>query len=173
MTERWQLIAGFMTPTWAIVLLAVCALAASAEALWALQRDALPLPARLAILALRLLAIAGLFAVAFELSLAIDHVREYGPRVVVLVDDSASMGIADRAAPRGPATAAHARALRFELSTGGSVWLRRPSEGGGFTLSVEAADGEVRDDGGCVGAHATPPCEGLGCLLDQHADAIN
>lgn len=36
--------------------------------------------------------------------------------------------------------AVHPRALRFELSTGGSVWLRRPSEGGGFTLSVEAAD---------------------------------
>ncbi|MCA9713433.1 MAG: hypothetical protein H6713_36930 [Myxococcales bacterium] len=113
MTERWQLIAGFMPPTWAIVLLAVCALAASAEALWALQRDALPLPARLAILALRLLAIAGLFAVAFELSLAIDHVREYGPRVVVLVDDSASMGIADRAAPRGPATARVERVQAF------------------------------------------------------------
>ncbi len=104
MTERWQLIAGFTPPTWAVVLLVLCALAALVEAAYsAYSNDVLPARARVALLALRTLAIAGLVAVAFEVSLAIDDVREFGPRVVVLLDDSASMGIEDRSAPKAEA----------------------------------------------------------------------
>ncbi len=103
MTERWQLIAGFVPPTWAVVLLVLCALAALVEAAYsAYSNDVLPVRARVALLALRALAITGLFAVAFELSLAIDDVREFGPRVVVLLDESASMGIEDRNAASTP-----------------------------------------------------------------------
>ncbi len=101
MTERWSFAAGFVPDAWAVALLVVCGLLAAAEGVWAFRRPANTAPRRtaLAILALRFVAVAALLGIAFELTLRVEQVAPAGRRVVVLVDRSASMDLAD--APEG------------------------------------------------------------------------
>lgn len=97
MIERWSLAAGFVPDIWAVALLAVCGLLAAAEGVWAFRRPVGTAQRRtaVAILGLRFLAVAALLGIAFELTLRVEQVAPAGRRVVVLVDRSASMDLAD------------------------------------------------------------------------------
>ncbi|MCB9702370.1 MAG: hypothetical protein H6711_10785 [Myxococcales bacterium] len=97
MSERWRLIAGWTPEPWLALLLALAALIALIDAWQGLRRPALPLARgqRLALFGLRLLGIAALAVVVGEATIAIETVAPTGPRVVVLVDRSASMALAD------------------------------------------------------------------------------
>lgn len=99
--ERWRLIAGHVPGPVGLVLVLAAAALAIAEAARAYRR---PVPGvsratRAGLFALRCVGALALLAVAFELSLAFETTSKAGPRLVVLADDSASMAIADAAAP--------------------------------------------------------------------------
>ncbi len=97
MDARWSLAAGFTPPLWAIALVVVGAVFAAVEGIRAFRQP--PLGTRrghsAALLALRLLSIAAIVGIAFELTLRIEQVSPLGRRIVVLVDRSASMDLAD------------------------------------------------------------------------------
>jgi hypothetical protein len=109
--ERWRLVAGHVPGPLALALLLLCAAAALVEAGLAYRRARhLPRRTRAGLLALRALGVLGLLTVGLELTLSQETVRRAGPRVVVLVDRSASMAIADADAPGAAETARLARA---------------------------------------------------------------
>lgn len=95
--ERWQLAAGHLPTGWLIAAILLCAGVALGEAWLSFRDSATALGRRRAfsMLSLRTLAIAGLCAVAFELTLHVDDVTSLGSRVVVLFDRSASLSIPD------------------------------------------------------------------------------
>lgn len=97
MTERFSLAAGHVPDVLLVGVLAGAVLLALSEGLIAFRRPRPGVPRRIAtaLLALRLVALASLLAVAFELTLRIEQVTPSGRRLVVLVDRSASMALAD------------------------------------------------------------------------------
>src|SRR5688572_8516078 len=97
MTERWSLAAGYVPDVLVLALLACAVLLAMGEGLAAFGRPRAAMPRRIAagLLALRLAALGALLAVAFELTLRIEQVTPSGRRLVVLVDRSASIALAD------------------------------------------------------------------------------
>lgn len=104
--ERWRLTAGHVPGALGTALVLAAVALALAEAIRAYRR---PVPgvsrgARAGLLALRCVGALALLAVAFELSLSFETTSAAGPRLVVLVDDSASMAIADAGAPDRKAT---------------------------------------------------------------------
>lgn len=99
--ERWRLTAGHVPGALGVALILAAVALAIAEAVRAYRR---PVPgvsrrARAGLLALRCVGALALLAVAFELSLSFETTSAAGPRLVVLVDDSASMSIADADSP--------------------------------------------------------------------------
>jgi hypothetical protein len=101
--ERWRLVAGHV-PGPLVDRAARRLGAAIVEAILAFRR-APPAPrTRLGLLALRLLGVLALLVVGLELTLSLETVRPTGPRVAVLVDRSASMGLADAATLEGTKT---------------------------------------------------------------------
>jgi len=118
MDARWSLAAGFTPPLWAIALVVVGATLATIEGVRAFRQPALGTSRgrAAAVLALRLLSIAAVVGIAFELTLRIEQVSPLGRRVVVLVDRSASMDLAD--APEDSDTLER-RQARLE-----SLWAR-------------------------------------------------
>ncbi len=95
MTEQWSLVAGHHPDwLWAVVV-GLCLGWAMLEAVSGFRRSRLPIRLRSALLGLRLLALVGLVAIAFELTLRVETVSTSGPRVVVLIDTSESMALAD------------------------------------------------------------------------------
>lgn len=103
--ERWRLVAGHVPDPLALALLIACLGAAAIEAALALRSGpVLPRRTRLGLFALRLLGLLALLAVGLELTLAQETVRPVGPRVAVLIDDSASMALADGEREGGPTT---------------------------------------------------------------------
>ncbi|MCA9693376.1 MAG: VWA domain-containing protein, partial [Myxococcales bacterium] len=113
--ERWQLIAGYVPPPLYAAAIALALALALAELAYTLRRKRPPLrpSVRVALVGLRLVAILGLIAIALELELAIDTVSARGPRIVVLVDRSASMALADRYPGDAATTARIERARSF------------------------------------------------------------
>lgn len=111
MTERWSLAAGHVPDALVLVLLVCAVLLAMGEGLAAFGRPRAAMPRKLAggLLALRLAALGALLAVAFELTLRIEQVTPSGRRLVVLVDQSASVGLADASAEDEPPRARQAR----------------------------------------------------------------
>ena len=101
MIERWSLAAGFTPEIWAVIVVAICAVLAAAEGVYAFRKPASTAPRQtsIAILALRFLSVIALLGIAFEITLRVEQVAPAGRRVVVLVDRSASMSLAD--APDG------------------------------------------------------------------------
>ena len=99
--ERWTIAAGHTPPAWVIAVLSIVAVVAVVEAFWTLRRPRAPRPRRdgLIVLGLRLLAVVALIGLALEVTLRIEQVTPSGRRVVVLVDRSASMDLADAADP--------------------------------------------------------------------------
>ncbi len=97
MSDRWRIIAGHSPDTWLLILLASAATIALFDAWQELRRPAieLRLRIRLGLFALRLLGIAILGLVIGELTIAVEQVSPTGPRIVVLVDSSASMALKD------------------------------------------------------------------------------
>ncbi len=97
MNERWSLAAGHIPDLVLLVLLAAAVLLAVAEGLAAFGRPRAAVSRRVSagLLALRLAALGALLSVAFELTLRIEQVTPSGRRLVVLVDRSASMALAD------------------------------------------------------------------------------
>ncbi|MCY1007524.1 hypothetical protein OV079_18620 [Nannocystis pusilla] len=99
--ERWRITAGHVPGPFGLVLVLVAVVLAIAEAARAYRK---PVPGvsprlRAALFALRCAGALCLLAVALELSLSFETTSAAGPRLVVLVDDSASMGVADAESP--------------------------------------------------------------------------
>src|SRR5690606_9357646 len=113
MTERWTFAAGYAPDAIAGAIVVVAATVAIVEGMIAFRRRRSGATRRRAfgILALRVLAVAALMALAFEITLRIDQVTPQGHKLVVLVDRSASMGVPD-ALEDGPTETRQARAER-------------------------------------------------------------
>lgn len=97
MSDRWRLVAGHVPEDWVLVILICASILALVDALQELRRPAIPLRlrARLGLFGLRLSAITILGLVVAELTIVEERVTPTGPQVVVLVDRSASMALAD------------------------------------------------------------------------------
>ncbi len=97
MDARWSIAAGFTPPLWAIALVVLGAALAAVEGFRAFRTPPLGTTRALAaaLLTLRLVSIAAVVGIAFELTLRIEQISPLGRRVVVLVDRSASMDLAD------------------------------------------------------------------------------
>ncbi|MBL4684074.1 MAG: VWA domain-containing protein [Nannocystaceae bacterium] len=110
--ERWTLAAGHMPPLWTLGLLTLVVVVAISEAAWTFTRPRATRPRRigLAILALRLVAVLALVGLTLEVTLRIEQVTPSGRRVVVLVDRSASMALADAEVTGGATTRRQTRA---------------------------------------------------------------
>lgn len=111
MSERWSLAAGHVPDVLVLVLLVGAVLLAMGEGLAAFGRPRAAMPRRLAggLLGLRLAALGALLAVAFELTLRIEQVTPAGRRLVVLVDRSASIDLADASEEDEPPRTRQAR----------------------------------------------------------------
>src|SRR5574338_344834 len=99
--ERWRITAGHVPGPIGLTLVLAAVVFAIVEAVRAYRK---PVPgvssrARAGLLALRCLGAVAVLAVALELSLSFETTSAAGPRLVVLVDDSASMSIADAESP--------------------------------------------------------------------------
>jgi hypothetical protein len=142
MTERWSLAAGHLPDGWAIALVLACAAIAVVEGVVAFRRPRSPVPqrTRIAILGLRLLGIAALLAMAFELTVRVDQVGSVGRRLVVLVDRSASMAIPDAAEPGGPTQTRQERAREIWEAAAST---RERWSAGGLVLDVRGFDGKT------------------------------
>jgi uncharacterized membrane protein len=97
MTERWSLAAGHVPDLVLLVLLAACGVIAIVEAVVAHRRRPASMTRGIAfaVLALRITSVLALASMAFELTLRFDRLSAPARRVVVLVDRSASIAIAD------------------------------------------------------------------------------
>jgi hypothetical protein len=137
MTERWRLIAGHVPETWLLVLLVVAAIVALVDAVHGLRRPALPVPrrARVGLLLLRLVGVLALGLIAAEVTLVEERVAPTGPRVVVLVDRSASMGLADAETLEA---GKEARFDRLRALWAASADARAAWRQAGLTVDVEA-----------------------------------
>jgi SAM-dependent methyltransferase len=135
MNERWSLAAGHVPDALVLVLLTGAVLLAVAEGVAAFGRPRGGTPRRLAmgLLGLRLCALGALVAVAFELTLRIEEVTPAGRRLVVLVDRSASMALADATAE---GQAPEARQARLERAWQGSADARVGWRDEGLTVDV-------------------------------------
>lgn len=115
MNERWSLAAGYVPDPIIITVLVLAALLAMAEGVRAFWNPRATTPRRIsvAILVLRFVGIGALLAIAFELSLRVEQVSPSGRKVVVLVDESASMALRDAPAPDEDETVRHERMEAF------------------------------------------------------------
>lgn len=156
--ERWRLIAGHAPGPLVTALLLACAALALVEAGLAYRRAArLPRATRLGLLALRALGVLALLVVGLELTLSLETVRPTGPRVVVLLDRSASMALADAERLDAPTTArserlralwaASADARAAWREQGLAVQVRSFAERGEPLGEAAAATLDVRSDG--------------------------
>jgi len=140
MTEQWSLAPGHVPSSLALVLLAACVVVALVEAGIAFARRPATVPLRtaLAVLALRLLAIAAILALTFELTLRFDRVAPETRRVVVLADRSASMAIPD-APDRSADTTT--RQQRMEAAWAAAAGARAAWRDDGLVVDVRGFDG--------------------------------
>ncbi|HFE45242.1 MAG TPA: hypothetical protein ENJ18_07070 [Nannocystis exedens] len=97
MSDRWRIVAGHSPDTWVLLLLIGATTVALVDAWQELRRPASDLRrrTRIALFLLRLLGIATLGVIIGELTIAVEQVKTTGPRIVVLVDSSASMALKD------------------------------------------------------------------------------
>ncbi|MCA9710948.1 MAG: hypothetical protein KDK70_34220, partial [Myxococcales bacterium] len=139
MNERWTLAAGHVPEVVVLALLAGAVLLAVAEGVAAFARPRAAASRRVSggLLALRLLALAALLSVAFELTLRIEQVSPSGRRLVVLVDRSASMALAD--APEAGAQA-QTRQSRVEQAWARSDDARVGWRDDGLVVEVRGFD---------------------------------
>ncbi len=146
MTETWSLAPGHVPSVPLLVLLGLCGAVAVIEAaLGFVQRGRQMPPARaLAVLLLRLLAVAALVAITFELTLRFDRVAPSTRRVVVLVDRSASMAIPDTAEDGTTST----RQVRAEAMWAASADARAQWRDDGLRIDVRGFSREVEALGG-------------------------
>jgi len=151
MNERISLAAGYVPDPAILALVAVAVLLAVAEGVAAFRRPRSAVPRRvsLGLLALRLLALASLLSVVFELTLRIEQVSASGRRLVVLVDRSASMALADAPAKGEPVQTRQARAEQlWKRSADARVGWRDDGlvlEVRGFDLQTRPLTGDVAE----------------------------
>lgn len=151
MTERWSLAPGYLPDTIVIVIVVLCAAVALVEAFFAFGRRSRKMTrgTALGVLALRLIAIAALFAIAFELTLRFDHVAPSTQRVVVLVDRSASIAVPDATEAGGTAETRQSRIeALWERSTGARTQWREEGlqlDVRGFSIDTVAESGELAE----------------------------
>jgi SAM-dependent methyltransferase len=137
MTERWSLAAGHVPDALVLVLLGGAVALAVVEGVVAFGRPRRATSSRVAggLLVLRLVALAALLAVALELTLRIEQVTPAGRRLVVLVDGSASMALADAAEEGSPA---RTRQARLEAAWQASADARVGWRDDGLVLDVRS-----------------------------------
>ncbi len=139
MNERWSLAPGHVPSTLALIVLGLCGAVAVAEAAMAFARrsDRIDRRTAFAALGLRLLAIGAVFAVAFELTLRLDHITDPIQRVVVLVDRSASIAVPDATELGAKPETRQARIERVWSESAGprSLWRDR-----GISIDVRGFD---------------------------------
>ncbi len=141
MTEQWSFAPGHVPDAWVLALLAICGVIAVVEAALAFSHRPASMSRRLAIaaLCLRMVAVLALFAMAFELTLRFDRLSPATRRVVVLVDRSASIGIADSM----PGEATATRQARTEAMWAGSAAALDQWREQGIRIDVRGFDADV------------------------------
>lgn len=146
MTERWSLAAGHVPDLVLLIVLAACGLVAIGEAIVAHRRRPASMTrgVAIAVLALRITSVLALAAMAFELTLRFDRLSATARRVVVLVDRSASIGIADGTNEDDVAT----RQSRIETVWSGSSDALTAWREQGLRIDVRGFDSEVVPYGG-------------------------
>lgn len=126
MSEEWSLAAGHLPDPLVSILIGLVLALAGYEAFSAFRNPVVG-GRRIAagILALRVAALVALLALVFELSLRVESVSPAGKRVVVLVDGSKSMALADAPATQSETTRRHARASEVWTSAEAvrSAWI--------------------------------------------------
>jgi len=142
MNEQMSLAAGHVPDPAVLALLGVAVLLAVAEGMAAFRRPRSAVPRRIsaALLGLRLLALAALLSVVFELTLRIEQVSPSGRRLVVLVDHSASMALADGTTPEATP---EARIDRLRAAWQASADARVGWRDDGLTVEVRGFDLET------------------------------
>ncbi len=159
MSDRWRIIAGHSPDTWVLILLIGAAILALFDAWQELRRPAieLRLRTRVGLFALRLLGIALLGLVISELTIAVEQVSPTGPRIVVLVDSSASMALEDSDAQGKETVARIDRLQRFWREnadirqlwreSGLQIELRSFARGSDLLTAADAENLSVQTDG--------------------------
>jgi hypothetical protein len=143
MNDPWTLALGRAPEPWLLAVLILVGGVALTEALLAFARPraALTRSRRLLLLLLRLLGVAALAASVLELTYHVDRLAPAAARVVVLLDTSASMQIADAAADEPPI----ARLDRLRQRWLADASTRERWRARGLTLELHAFDRELRD----------------------------
>ncbi len=113
MNSEWSLGLGHMPAPLALVVVVGCVAVALVEIALSTRASRGPRPLRItaALVSLRVVAVLAFLVVAFEVSLRIDAVAPGARRLVVLVDTSASMALADAADPDESPLPRHQRAV--------------------------------------------------------------
>lgn len=146
MTSEWSLHVGHPPGTLALVLIVACVALALLDVGSLIRRPPPPLAragvrGRLrlfGVLALRLGALACLLAVVLELQVRVLSHADAGRRVVVLIDRSASMGIADAAADAEPGKATTRRWARVQAAWTASADARERWRSEGLEVEVRS-----------------------------------
>jgi hypothetical protein len=164
MTERWSLAAGHVPDLLVLALLAGAVLLAMGEGLAAFARPRSLTTRRISagLLALRLAALGALLAVAFELTLRIEQVTPSGRRLVVLVDRSASIALADGSeADEAP----QARQARLEAAWQRSADARVGWRDDGLVVDVRGFSLQTTPITGALAETLTGEPDGVGSDL--------
>ncbi len=142
MTERWSLVAGYH-PDWLwLVAVAACLGFVVYESFSGYRRSQLPRHLRGVLLGLRVLALLAILAIALELTVRIETTSQSGPRVVVLVDQSASMGLADGVSEN---TAPIPRNVRIQQYWAASTDVRAEWERDGLEVQTLGFADDLRE----------------------------
>jgi uncharacterized membrane protein len=147
--ERWDLAAGHTPPAWILGIVGLMLGLAGWEAVRAFVRPRAPRSRALgaALLSLRVLGMLSLLMLVFELTLRIDQIAPAGRRIVVLVDRSASMALADAPAPGDEA---QTRQSRIERVWAESASARSGWRDDGYLVEVRGFDGRTETYAGQV-----------------------
>lgn len=170
MSDRWSLVFGHTPGLLGWIVIGLALLAVLYEA-WSAISDRARLPGgariRAAIVALRAVSVLAVLALVLELTLRIETLGEDTRRVVVLVDTSASMDLADADAAGADPTARIERARETwrRSASGRTDWSARglDVELMAFATDVRRLDGV--DDAALDDLHANGPASELASAL--------
>ena len=174
--REWSLIAGH-EPSWpTLVLIAVCLGLAIVELASAMRRLAGKRRTVLAaMISLRLIAVLALLAVVLELGVRVETFAATSRRVVVLVDHSASMGLADSPRDAEPGKDATIRFDRVRAAWTAGADAREAWREAGVDVEVRGFASEVtpltRSDADALALEPTGDASDLARALAELADA--
>jgi hypothetical protein len=175
MQREWSLILGHEPGLLTILLIAACLALAVFELVGVVRRASSKRRGLLAAsIGLRLVAVLSLLAVVLELGVRIETYAATSRRVVVLVDHSASMGLADGPADAEPGTETTARFDRVRAAWTAGVDAREHWRDRGVDVEVRGFAAEVtpltRSDADALALEPTGEGSDLARALAELAD---